>query len=137
MDRKWNIMDLIPQRPPFVMVEDVLFSDEEQTGSVTTITRENIMTENGHFTEEGLLENMAQTTAIHAGITARKEGVSMPMRVIGGLKEVEIYRLPRINETIKTVVSPKLSVINAKIFEGQVFSNETLIARGEIKVFDI
>ncbi len=130
-------MDLIPQRPPFVMVEDVLFSDEKQTVSVTTITRDNIMTEKGRFTEEGLLENMAQTTALHAGITSRKEGKTMPMRVIGGFKEVEIYRLPRMNETIKTVVTPKLSVMNAKIFEGQVFLDETLIAQGEIKVFDI
>ena len=48
---KENILTLIPQRPPFVMVDELIYSDETITRSGFMVTEENIFVTNGEFRE--------------------------------------------------------------------------------------
>ena len=67
-----NILELIPQAPPFVMVDVLLYTDELSSRSRFIIKPDNVMVQNGCFTEGGLLENIAQTAAARAGYLAKQ-----------------------------------------------------------------
>ncbi len=130
-----NIINLIPQRPPFVMVDKLLNADEIKAESSLTISRDNILTDKGFFTEAGIIENIAQTSALHAGYMASKIGEKTPKGMIGGIKNLEINFLPEINNTINTSVSIEHEVMNAKIVKGMVFLKKEVVAECEMKVF--
>lgn len=130
-----EIYKLIPHRPPFVMVGKLLTADEKKAESSFTVMSDNVMTNQGVFTEAGLIENIAQTAALHAGFMAAKIGGETPHGMIGGIKKIEIQYLPKINDTINTTVSIEHEVLNAKIVRGKVYLNMEVIAECEMKVF--
>ena len=61
------IIELIPQRNPFVMVDKLLSATETTAHTSFEIKAGNILLNNGFFSEAGLVENIAQTAAAHAG----------------------------------------------------------------------
>ncbi len=130
-----DILKLIPQTPPFVMVEKLLDADEIRAKSALTISDENILTDTGFFTEAGIIENIAQTAALHLGYVASKVGDKIPKGMIGGIKNLNIRFLPAIENTINTSVSIKHEVMNAKIVQGSVYLKNEIIAECEMKVF--
>src|ERR1700676_785962 len=67
-----NIIPLIPQKPPFVMVGKLLYIDETNTRSSFRITNDNVFVKDNLFQEAGLLENIAQTAALRAGYLANE-----------------------------------------------------------------
>lgn len=135
MTQSENILNLIPQRPPFVMVEKLINADEIRAESSFTIAEDNVLTEDGFFTEAGIIENIAQTAALQAGYVASEKGEKTPLGMIGGIKNLEIESLPETNSTIHTKVSVEHEVMNAKIVKGTVFLNNEQIAECEMKVF--
>ena len=128
-------MMYIPQRPPFVMIGDVITADEKHTLTTFTISPDNIMAENGFFTEGGLVENMAQTAGAGTGYMAIKNGKPMPMGYIAALKNVTIKCLPKINDTIHTEVTFGQIVMNFHQVKGQVLLDGEEIASCEFKIF--
>ena len=56
-----NIVDLIPQKPPMVMVGQLISHDNVSTISAFSLNKENIFCEKGFLSEAGIIENMAQT----------------------------------------------------------------------------
>ncbi|TGV02245.1 hypothetical protein [Flavivirga rizhaonensis] len=97
-----NIEHLIPQKTPFVMVDSLLgFSDTNVVSSLKVLET-NIFFENKALSEPGLVENMAQTVALHTGYDYFLKGVPAPTGYIGSIKKMEISMLPQLNETIKT-----------------------------------
>jgi len=117
------------------MVDKLLNADEIKAESSFTVSDDNVLTDKGFFTEAGIIENIAQTSALHAGYMASQIGKETPVGMIGGIKNLEIRSLPEINETIKTTVSIEYEVMNAKIVKGEVFMKDELIAECEMKVF--
>jgi predicted hotdog family 3-hydroxylacyl-ACP dehydratase len=128
-------MQYIPQRPPFVMIGDIIIADEKHTITNFTISPDNIMTENGFFTEGGLVENMAQTAGAGTGYMAIKNGKPMPMGYIAALKNATISALPKINDTIETEVTFGQIVMNFHQVNGRVICAGKEIASCEFKIF--
>ena len=64
---KENILTLIPQRPPFVMIDEFSSSSALSTRTKFHVTAENIFADEGMLAEAGLVENIAQTAAARAG----------------------------------------------------------------------
>ena len=67
MEQTYDILDLIPQRPPMVMVDRLLHCDPVVTETEFTVREENILVENGRMSACGLVENIAQTCAARMG----------------------------------------------------------------------
>lgn len=96
------INDLIPQKAPFVMVDTLnYFSDTEVVANLT-IAADNIFCNEAVFTEPGLIENMAQTVALHTGYDFFRKGERAPTGYIGSVKKATIYSLPKLGDTIIT-----------------------------------
>ena len=130
-----NISSLIPQKPPFVMIDQLLHSDEMVTRSSFRITPDNVFTINGQFTEAGLMENMAQTAAARAGYMARLEKKPVEVGYIGSVKNLEIFNLPQTNDSIQTEIKIEDQVFNISMISGRVWCNGKLIAQCEMKIF--
>jgi len=135
MQTEENILSLIPQQPPFVMIDQLLYSDETLSRSGFRVTAENVLTIDGVFTEAGLLENMAQTAAAGAGYMARLNNQPVRVGYIGAVKDFEIFSLPKINDMLVTEIKMEESVLNVSVISGKTWCNETLMAQCEMKVF--
>ena len=132
-----NILSLIPQRPPFVMIDKVLYSDESITRTAFRVTEENIFVVNGRFREPGLMENIAQTAAARAGTIARMENKPVAIGYIGAVKNLEITGLPVINDELVTEIKIENRVFNVTVISGKVWCNEIAVAQCEMKIFAV
>lgn len=130
-----DILAYIPQRPPFVMIDEVLQADETVLRSAFTIREDNILVDEGHLSESGLVENMAQTAAAGTGVKAQREGRSAPVGFIGALKNLKVQSLPKVGDTITTEIVFVHTVMNANIVQGKVFLENREIAQCELKIF--
>jgi predicted hotdog family 3-hydroxylacyl-ACP dehydratase len=130
-----DILSLIPQKPPFVMVDELLFSDDNITKTCFTVTPDNVLVINGEFSEAGLMENMAQTAAAGSGNMARIENRPVANGYIGQVKNFEIFSLPKVGDVLVTEVKIEVQVFDAGIVSGKIWCNEVEVAQCEMKIF--
>lgn len=130
-----NIQDLIPQRPPFVMVDKVIaYSD---TGFITgfTIPAGNIFTESGLFKEPGLLENIAQTAAARAGYVSKAANKPVQVGYIGAVNNFEVLALPPAGGELITEITIENQIFDVTLISGKITCNSQPIARCRMKIF--
>ena len=130
-----DIQSLIPHRPPFVMVDQLLSFTETTAHGGFTIKADNIFLENGEFKESGLLENIAQTAAARAGYISKKENKPVPIGYIGSVKNLEIYSFPKAGDELITEITIENQIFDVTIISGKVSCNEKLLAQCQIKIF--
>ncbi len=108
-----RIISLIPQKPPFVMV-DALFEYTDLTGITGfIIPGDNILVKDDIFSEPGLIEHMAQSMSLHRGFQGFLSGLDKPKTgFIGVIKSVEIFELPRAGTKLRTYVEILHEVMN-------------------------
>ena len=56
-----NILELLPQQQPFIMVDRILHIDDTKTITELTIRKNNLFFDDGRLSASGLIENIAQT----------------------------------------------------------------------------
>lgn len=130
-----NILELLPQREPFIAVGSLLHFDMETTITLTKITAESLFVSNGELSSSGVIENIAQTCATRIGYINKyilKKGIQIGF--IGAIRKLEIYRLPKVGETIKTTINVVEEVFGMTLVSATVFVGEELIADTEMKI---
>jgi predicted hotdog family 3-hydroxylacyl-ACP dehydratase len=126
-----NILNLIPQHPPFVMVEKLLFCDAEKTKTSLKITSGNIFVKNGEFSQSGIIETIAQTCAVRLGYLNHPVKIGM----IGSINNFEFLgTLPKINDEIITEIFVAAEIENIILLNAEVKSNGKTFATGKMKV---
>ena len=132
---KEQILSVLPQRPPIVMVDELLYTDETTTRCGFTVLASNIFAENGVFGEPGLVENIAQTAAAGVGYKASQTKEPVPVGYIGAIKDLHIFSLPKIGDHLVTEVSVVNKVFDVTLVNGSIYCNDTLAATCEMKIF--
>ena len=135
MEASDNILSFIPQRPPFVMVDEILFSDEKITRSRFLIKADNIFVENGYLKEPGLVENIAQTAAARAGYISKLENKPVSIGYIGAIKNLVINGFPKISEEIITEITIENQIFDVSLISGKIRYNDLVLAQCEMKIF--
>jgi len=130
-----DIIPLIPQKPPFVMVGKLLDTDDNITRSSFVIDAGNVFVKHGSFQEAGLMENIAQTAALGAGYIAQRENKPVAVGYIGAVSNFEVFSLPKVGDEIFTEISTQNQIFDITVLSGKVWLNGELIARCEMKVF--
>jgi predicted hotdog family 3-hydroxylacyl-ACP dehydratase len=134
---KDQILSLIPQRPPFVMIDELVYSDEKVTRTKMKVAADNIFVENGFFVEAGLLENIAQTAAARSGHASKNLGEPVKVGYIGAVKNFEVFGLPKLSDTLETEISVSNRVFDVTVINGSVKCNDQVMAQCEMKIFII
>lgn len=132
---KSAIADYIPQKPPMVMVDGLVDSDKKSTTSVFRPGSGNLFCEEGFFKEPGLIENIAQTTALRAGYEAKQKKEPVKVGFIGAVKNFKVFHLPRESDQLTTVVKILNNLWNVTIVKGKVFVAGKIAAEAELSIF--
>ncbi len=130
-----EVLELIPQKPPMAMVDGLIYSNTEKTISRLVLSKANIFCKSGFFQEAGIIENIAQTAALHSGYLAKQSREKPKTGFIGSIKRLTIFELPKDNDTLQTTVTVLHELMNATVIKGEVFVNNKLIATGEMNIF--
>jgi len=138
-----NVLDLLPHRPPLIMIDQLTHYDEKSARTVFTVRDDHLFCIDGRMEEAGLVENMAQTCAARTGFKQRLangwdetvcapdcggESMYSPEKIKIGLivmiETMEISRCPVVGEQLET----------AMVIEEEFFS--TTFVRSEVKIGD-
>jgi predicted hotdog family 3-hydroxylacyl-ACP dehydratase len=132
---KEDIVQLIPQRQPFIMLDQLVQADQMGCRSCFKIAEGNIFLEDGVMLAPGLIENIAQTAAARVGYICREENRPPPIGYIGAIQNLEIKALPKINDQIETEISIKNQIFDVTIISGEARCKGMLLASCEMKIF--
>lgn len=127
-----SILKYIPQRPPFVFVDEIILCDKIYTKTKFLIKDDCIFLDNGKLLELGLLENIAQTCAARMGFL--RDGEEVKIGMIGSVDNFVFYFSPSINDTITTEIEVSAEVLNVVVISAKTYCKKNLLASCEMKV---
>ncbi|MCJ8210558.1 3-hydroxyacyl-ACP dehydratase [Mucilaginibacter sp. RS28] len=126
---------LIPQKAPFVLVDELVFADDTSARSSFTIPEDHVLLEGGYLSAGGLLENIAQTSAAHAGYIARASGQPVRPGFIGAVKDFEVFALPQQGSVLTTEIRIENQIFDVTVITGKVYQDNQVLATCEMKIF--
>ncbi len=134
-----RILQLIPQKPPFVMVDSLLEYTDKTGTTGFTIPEDNILVEDTIFSEPGLIEHMAQSMSLWRGYEGFLSGLDKPKTgFIGAIKSVEILELPKAGNKLVTYVEILQEFMNVTSVGARTFDEEgNLLATSEMKTVTV
>lgn len=130
-----DILKLIPQRPPIVMVDSFFGIEEDRSYSGLTVTADNIFCEAGKLQETGLIEHIAQSAAARIGYLYTQRGEEVPLGFIGSVDKLKVYSLPEIGMKLFTEITVVQEVFDITLIAAQVKAGEELMAECRMKIF--
>ncbi|MDR2130194.1 MAG: pseudouridylate synthase [Odoribacteraceae bacterium] len=130
-----DVLELLPQRPPFVMIDRLLHCDTMMTSTSFQVREGTIFCDDARLTEAGLIENIAQTCAARVGYI-NKYVYRKPVKLgfIGAIRDMEITRLPRVGEVLTTRVETLEEIFQMTLVSARVRAGEEWIASCEMKI---
>jgi 3-hydroxymyristoyl/3-hydroxydecanoyl-(acyl carrier protein) dehydratase len=136
---KDNILDLLPQRHPMVMIDGLLSCSESHAVSRMIIKDDNLFVQHERFMAPGLMENMAQTAAARTGYLMKNQqnrtNKKPPVGVIGSIKNFRIYFEPASGSELITAITVEHEVMQALVVKGMAKVNGKLAAEGDLQIF--
>ena len=130
-----DVFRFLPHRPPFVMIDEIIAMPGKHPVSRFTIRADNVLVVDGHFSASGLVENMAQTAGAATGLAGQSSGKPPVLGYIGAVKDLTVFALPQIGQTLDTETILVHQVMNALIVRGAVHCEGQLLATCELKIF--
>jgi predicted hotdog family 3-hydroxylacyl-ACP dehydratase len=130
-----NIQSLIPQRPPFVMIDKLLSFSETITTTGFSIKADNIFVEDGLFKEPGLVENIAQTAAARAGYVSQTENKPVLVGYIGSISNLQVFSLPKTGSELITEIIIENQIFDVTLITGKITCNGQPVAQCKMKIF--
>lgn len=132
-----KIEDLIPQRSPIMMVDEVLSVKGDECTCQLTIRQDNFFLEqDGMIAEPGVIEHIAQSASAFAGVRAVKAGATTPpVGYIGEVKNFRITQRPHIGDVLTTTITTGPEVQGVTIITGVTRIGDEIIAETQMKIF--
>jgi predicted hotdog family 3-hydroxylacyl-ACP dehydratase len=130
-----EIYQLIPQRPPIVMVDVVYAADETSAETGLTIQEDNIFVRNGRFREPGLIEHIAQSAAAFAGYGTFARGEEPKLGYIGEIKDCNLFLLPKAGDELRTTIRLVTEVVGIRLIAAETKVNGEAVASCQMKIF--
>jgi predicted hotdog family 3-hydroxylacyl-ACP dehydratase len=132
-----DIKNLIPQRSPIMMVDELLEAKDDVARCSLTIREDNFFLEpDGAIAEPGVIEHIAQSASAFAGYSAMQSGATEPpVGYIGEVKRFRLNRRPCKGETLVTTITMGPTVGGVTIISGETVSGEETIATTQMKIY--
>jgi len=134
-NNRTEILKYIPQRHHIVMIDKLLDFGEDYAVTALQISADNIFCCEGLFTEPGLIENIAQTAAVHNGYKSLSQNHEVPLGFIGAIKQLKINKLPKVETIITTEIRITNSFGKALVVSGLITQEAIQIASCEMTIF--
>ena len=129
-----DILTLIPQRPPFVMVDRLLHFDTQTTITEFEVRADNNFVDDGKLSSEGLVENIAQTCAARMGYISLMSHTPVKVGVIGAISNMTINFLPQCGARLTTRIDLLEEVFQMTLVSASVVVGEEVVASANMKI---
>ena len=130
----FEILDLIPQRPPMTMIDALIEADEKSARGQLYILESNLFIDNGFLAEPGVIEFIAQTAAAYMGYKNRTANKEVSEGYIGAIKNLVIHELPKVNSPIQSEIVVENEIVGYTIIAGRVYQDDRLLAECEMRI---
>ena len=131
-----DVLTLLPQRPPFVMIDRLIHFDEVVTTTQLEVRPDNLFMEaDGLLNNCALVENIAQTCAARMGYINQyiyKERVRLGF--IGSIKNLQVLRPAREGEVLTTSIEVVQEVLQLTLVNATVKVGDETIVTAEMKI---
>jgi predicted hotdog family 3-hydroxylacyl-ACP dehydratase len=129
-----SLYRFLPHRPPVFLVDRYYGRDQEASYTGYIPETGSLFCPDDVFLEEGLIEHMAQSVALAAGVENVERGNGIVPGYIGSVSSLTIHGIIGAGDSLYTAISeihkfPSFSVILAKTFIRGI-----MIAQGELMV---
>lgn len=132
-----DIKDLLPQRAPILMVDELLDVNGEEAQTSFTVRSGNFFLDGeGRLEASGLIEHIAQSASAFAGYRARLAGaVEPPVGYIGEVKNFLCHHYPRTGDELHTIIRLGPEVEGVMLLSGETRIGEKIVAETQMKIF--
>ncbi|WP_020677820.1 hypothetical protein [Geopsychrobacter electrodiphilus] len=127
---------LVPHRLPMRLVERLLEIDG-QNGVVEALVRADcpLVDEQGQLEDVALIELIAQSFAALRGYLDRRAGFPVRQGFLVGIKKLVRLHSTRVGDCLQIHIRTLAELDGFAVADGEIWTDKTLIARGEIKIW--
>ena len=128
--------ELVPHRLPMRLINRLL-EINGKNGVVEVVVEEYcpLVDETGQLEDIALIELVAQGYAALKGYLDRLQNKPMRQGFLVGIKKLEKIDSARVGDCLRIEVVTLAELDDFAVAEGQIWRNEKLVARGEIKIW--
>lgn len=130
-----DVLTLLPQRPPFVMIDRLTHFDRVVTTTQFEVRADNLFMEDGVLNSCALVENIAQTCAARMGYINQyiyKEKVKLGF--IGSIKNLVVLRPVVLGELLTTSIEVVQEVMQLTLVNATIKVGDETIVTAEMKI---
>ncbi len=129
-----SMTELIPQRPPFVMIDRLLSFDMTVVVTQFEVRADNVFCVDGRLSAEGMMENIAQTCAARIGYINLTRHQPVKIGVIGSVSNYEVFRTPKVGELMVTTIEVIEELFQITLVKAEVKCGNETIAQANMKI---
>lgn len=130
-----NILALIPQRAPIVMVDEFVGIEDNVSRTRFAVYNENIFVDDDSLSECGLIEHIAQSAAARVGYIFTTNNKPIPLGYIGSVNDFKLIENPRVGQTIETTIEVIQEVFGITLIAAKCSVEGEEIASCRMKIF--
>jgi len=131
---KEQIEVFIPQRAPFIMIDNLIEASPDKFVTDFQILPDNIFLEEEVLREFALIENIAQTSAAGLAFLNRFSETGPVDGFIGGITKLVVYDLPKVNDKVYTIVIKLHQFENMYLLKGENYVNDKKLMECNVKL---
>jgi radical SAM protein with 4Fe4S-binding SPASM domain len=131
-----NALDLAPHRPPMLMIDRIVEVGERVSLCEVNVSEDVLFTdEEGNLDAASYPEIISQAIAAREGFRNLGDKTYQSEGFLVGIKNLEILGGARVGDTLRVAVYKSARYGEFGIVKGEVFRDNEIIARGEIKLW--
>ncbi len=131
----WSVDELIPQKAPFVFIDEVIEFAETSITTSFEVKPEACFVADGKLQEAGLIENMAQTAAALEGCNAKHKDEKVKVGFIGSVKQLKIHQVALVGQVLTTTIKVVTNAMGINVVDGEVKIDDYTIASCTLNIF--
>lgn len=130
-----DILNLIPQRAPIVMVSALYKADDTQAETGLTILEDNMFLEDNHLRTPGIIEHIAQSAAAYLGYQTLLHKETIKLGYIGEVKRCEIGTHPEVGQELLTHLTLLAEVDGVRLIQAETTCQNQIVCTCQMKLF--
>lgn len=127
--------DLVPHRPPMLLIDRLLEGNEQGGVAETVIRPDHLFLQGGRLHPAALMEILAQSFAAVKGYTDRKQGKKPAEGFLVGVRNLKVYASPQVGDRLSVTINRAGETDEFTWAEGTVQRGTELLAEGTVMVF--
>ena len=130
-----DVTTLLPQQPPFVLIDCLQHFDEKATSTSLLVREDNMFVEDGHLDPCAYVENIAQTCAARLGyINKYIYHRDVCIGFVGAIRNLIVLRDAHVGEKLTTTITVREEVMHLTLVDGTVRIGEETVCTAEMKI---